>query len=184
MFGNLINNSLIKDLINRKELEITPFNEKLLQIAQYPLRAQIVYEVPSENEKKQVHFFSEKDNKFSFLPKKYYCIDVYEQIKLPAGIIGRFIASSNFIEKGLGIMIGKIEKPFGDKGEKIRFGLYNYLDTPVTIEFTDRIAYIQFMDLRGLDNSTYKQTQYDKRIYELRLRDLIDFPNYEIDNEE
>ncbi|MBK9047538.1 MAG: hypothetical protein IPL74_12785 [Bacteroidetes bacterium] len=44
--------------------------------------------------------------------------------------------------------------------------------------FTDRIAYIQFMDLRGLDNHEYKPTKYDKQVYEFRLRE-DDGPNYE-----
>ncbi len=181
MFGNLINNSLIKDLIKRKDLEITPYDDKLLQVAQYPLRAHIIYEIPSENETKQIHFFTEKESKFTLKSKTYYCIDVYETIKLPVGIVGRFIPSSNLIEKGLGLTAGKIEKPFGDKGEKIRFGLFNYLDSPVTLKFNDRIAYIQFMDLRGLDNHEYNQTKYEKKIYEFRLRE-DDGPNYELDN--
>lgn len=183
MFGNLINNTLIRELIKRKELEITPYDEKILQVAQYPLRAQIIYQVTAENESKQVHYFSEKDNKFTLLSKKYYFVDVFEQIKLPLGVVGRFIPSSNLIEKGLGLTAGKIEKPFGDKGERIRFGLVNYLDSPVTIQFSERIAYIQFMDLRGLDNHEYKLTKYEKKIYEARLRE-DDGPNYELDNQE
>ena len=183
MFGNLINNNLIKVLLEQKELEITPMDKKLLQLAQYPLRGHILHEVIAENEGKQVHFFTEKNNKFTLKPKTYYWVDVFENIKLPVGIVGRFIPSSNLIEKGLGLTAGKIEKPFGDKGEKIRFGLFNYLDVETTLAFTDRIAYIQFMDLRGLDNHDYKQTKYEKQIYEFRARE-DDGPNYESDNED
>lgn len=181
MFGNLINNNLIKNLIENKVLEITPLDKKLLQLAQYPLRPQIIHEVISEGEGKQVHFFSEKSNKFTLKAKTYYWIDVYETIKLPYGIVGRFIPSSNLIEKGLGLTAGKVEKPFGDKGEKIRFGLYNYLDTPSTLLFTDRVAYVQFTDLRGLDNHEYKPTGYERKIYEFRIRE-DDGPDYERDN--
>lgn len=181
MFGNLINNALIKDLIERKDLEITPLDEKLLQVAQYPLRVQIVYEVKAENEKRQVHFFAKGEDTFTLKPQTYYCVDVLESIKLPVGIVGRFITPSNLIEKGLALTAGKIEKPYGDKGEKIRFGLYNYLNSPVTWHAQERIAYIQFMDLRGLDNHEYKMTKYEKKIYEIRLREA-DGPNYEKDN--
>jgi deoxycytidine triphosphate deaminase len=183
MFGNLINNNLIKELLKQKVLEITPMDNKLLQLAQYPLRPHIVHEVISENEGNQVHFFSEKNTRFSLKAKSYYWIDILETIKLPTGIVGRFIPSSNLIEKGLGLTAGKIEKPFGDKGEKIRFGLFNYLDTPVNLAFLDRLAYIQFMDLRGLDNHVYKQSKYEKTIYAYRLPD-DDGPNYQLDNEE
>ncbi|HTK19559.1 MAG TPA: hypothetical protein VL442_08605 [Mucilaginibacter sp.] len=183
MFGNLINNSLIKDLIRKKDLTITPYEEHLLQVAQYPLRAQIIYEIPSEGKKKQIHYFTDSDDKFILKPKTYYCVDILEAIKLPLGIVGRFIPSSNLIEKGLGLSAGKIEKPFGDKGEKIRFGLFNYLDIPISLNYKDRIAYIQFMDLRGLDNHDYKLTKYEKKIYEFRLKE-DDGPDYEIDNED
>jgi deoxycytidine triphosphate deaminase len=178
MFGNLINNNLIKELLKQKVLEITPMDDKLLQLAQYPLRPQVVHEVIAENDGNQVHFFSEKNSKFSLQPKSYYWIDILETIKLPKGIVGRFIPSSNLIEKGLALTAGKIEKPFGDKGEKVRFGLFNYLQTPVTIQFLDRLAYIQFMDLRGLDNHEYKQSKYEKKIYGFRSPD-DDGPNYE-----
>lgn len=183
MFGNLINNNLIKALIAQKELEITPIDKKLLQLAQYPLRGQIIHEVISENDANQVHFFTDKNNKFLLKPKTYYWIDILEIIKLPNGIVGRFIPSSNLIEKGLGLTAGKVEKPFGDNGEKIRFGIYNYLETQVKLEFTDRLAYIQFMDLRGLDNHEYKQTKYENKIYGRRLQE-DDGPNYEDNNEE
>src|SRR5690606_37521661 len=101
-------------------------------LAQYPLRGYILHEVVSENEGNQVHLFSEKKSKFSLKPRTYYWVDVFESIKLPVGIVGRFIPSSNLIEKGIGLTAGKIEKPFGDKGERIRFGLFNFLNTETT----------------------------------------------------
>jgi deoxycytidine triphosphate deaminase len=183
MFGNLINNSLIKELINDKQLVITPIDLKLLQLAQYPLRPLVVWEVKAENEGRQIHYFTEKDNKFILKPKSYYWIDVNESIKLPIGIVGRFMPSSNLIEKGISLTAGKIENPFGDNGERIRFGIYNFLDNPATIEFKTRIAYIQFMDLRGMDNHEYKMTKYDKQIYGARRPD-DDGPNYERDNQD
>jgi deoxycytidine triphosphate deaminase len=179
MFGNLMNNALIKELLSKGDIIITPYEEKLLQVAQYPLRAQIMNEVVSETEQKQIHFLSERNPKFILKPRSYYCVDIFETIRLiNGGIVGRFIPSSNLIEKGLGLTAGKIEKPFGDKNEKIRFGLYNYLDIPITWNFEDRIAYIQFMDLRGLNNHTYKPSTHEKIVYDFRLRE-DNFPNYE-----
>ncbi len=182
MFGNLINNNLIKELLKQKVLEIIPMDNKLLQLAQYPLRAHVIHEVVAENEGKQVHYFSEKNSNFLLQAKTYYWVDVLEIIKLPKGIVGRFIPSSNLIEKGLALTAGKIEKPFGDKGEKVRFGLFNYLDTPVKLEFLDRLAYIQFMDLRGLDNHEYLQTKYERRVYGFRNPD-DDGPNYDMEDD-
>jgi deoxycytidine triphosphate deaminase len=171
MFGNLINNALIKDLIKRKVLEIVPMDKSLLQLTQYPLRPHILYKVKKEKEGQPIHYFTEKNNEFKLEAKTYYWVDIFEYIKLPVGIVGRFIPSSNLIEKGLGLTAGKIEKPFGDNGEKTRFGIYNYLDTAVTLRFEERIAYVQFTDLRGLDNHKYAQTKYDKETYEFRLHE-------------
>jgi deoxycytidine triphosphate deaminase len=180
MFGNLINNSQIKRLISNRSLSIRPYNPQLLQLAQYPLNPLIVSEVLSENDGKQVHYFTEKNSTFRLNAKSYYWIDINEMIVLPVGIVGRFIPSSNLIEKGLALTAGKVEKPFGDNGERIRFGIYNYLETPVSIDFNTRIAYIQFMDLRGLDNYEYKMTKYDIDTYNDRRGEQIG-PNYEVD---
>jgi deoxycytidine triphosphate deaminase len=139
--------------------------------------------VKAENEGRQVHYFTEKESRFVLKQKTYYWIDVNESIKLPLGIVGRFIPSSNLIEKGLSLTAGKIESPFGDDGERIRFGIYNFLENPVTLEYKTRIAYIQFMDLRGMDNHEYKMTTYDKKVYRTR-RPEDDGPNYERDNQE
>lgn len=181
MFGNLINNTQIKALIREKSLIITPYDLKLLQLAQYPLTPLFIWKVISQDEGKQVHYFTEKQNEFTLDAKSYYWVDINETVRLPVGIVGRFIPSSNLIEKGIGLTAGKIEKPYGDKGERIRFGIYNYLDTPVVLKFNERIAYIQFMDLRGLDNYEYKLTQYDNDVYEDRRGQQIG-PNYESDN--
>jgi hypothetical protein len=72
MFGNLINNNFIKELIQQKVLEITPMDNKLLQLAQYPSRGYIIHEVVAENEGNKVHLFSEKNSKFSLKPRIYY----------------------------------------------------------------------------------------------------------------
>jgi len=168
MFGNVINNSLIQELIKQKVLEIAPLDKKLLQLAQYPLRPHVVHEVLSESEGKRVHDFDDKNQKFVLKPQTYYWVDILEIIKLPVGIVGRFIPSSNLIEKGLALTAGKIENPFGEKNEKVRFGIYNYLKTPTFLQFKERIAYIQFTDLRGLDNHEYKPLPYDKKIFDVR----------------
>ncbi len=165
MFGNLINNTLIKQLRAQNLLNISPFLEEELQIAQYPLRPKVVYEVDENGIIEPGHVLSDKKNTYTLKPKSYYCIDVNESIFLSKGLVGRFIPASVLIEKGLSLSAGKIEFPFGKNNEKIRFGLYNYLDVPVTIDYKERIAYIQFTDMRGLDNHEYTHTKYDEARY-------------------
>lgn len=183
MFGNLINNTAISSLLEQGDLIIDPFDRESLQLAQYPLRAQIIWEVLGEGKGKPVHNFSKQGDLYEFKPKTYYWLDVLELIELPRGIVGRFIPSSNLIEKGLGLTAGKIESPFGKKGEKIRFGLYNYLNNGSLLMRNDRIAYLQFIDLRGLDNKKYAPSKYENDVYTSRLSQ-DDGPNYEIDNDD
>ena len=183
MFGNLLNNSLIEELVDEKVIIFTPkFNKSSLQIAQYQLYPLLVRELVSKTKTKTLHDFSQDGNVYKLMPNAFVLIDILEQIQLPFGIVGRFIPSSTLIERGLGLTTGKIEYPFCHNGERIRFGLKNYLNVPIEIKANERIAYIEFFDLRGMDNFEYKLSTLDKKTYEKRKVEDADGPNYEIDN--
>jgi deoxycytidine triphosphate deaminase len=143
-----------------------------------------ISEVGPDHKAKEIFRFDESHKSFSFAPQKYYLIDILEEIRLPKGIIGRFIPSSSFIELGLSITAGKIEYPYGQNKERIRFGIFNCLTIETTIFNDYRIAYVEFFDLRGLANLEYQLTPYDKNIYIERTHDDWDGPNYERDNRE
>ena len=183
MPGKLLNNKQIDDLIKQGVIQLLPrYDKSKLQIAQYPLSPLTIWEINEKHEIKEVFRFDDKNQAFSLKSKKYYLVDVFENIILPKGIVGRFIASSNFIEKGITLTSGKIEHPYGQNNEKIRFGIFNCLEIETVIERYDRIAYIQFFDLRGQDTLEYKLTEYDKTIYNERMERDSDAPNYEKDN--
>lgn len=182
MQGQLLNNKQIDELVKNRTIEIKPnYDVSNLQIAQYPLTPSVIFEIQAEETYREIFRFSEKKQAFILEPKKYYIIDMLESVILPKGIIGRFLPSSNLIEKGIVITTGKIEHPYGQKGEKVRFGLFNCLDFESKLEFNTRIAYIQFIDLRGSMSLSYNLTEYDKSTYSKR-RNSDDGPNYEIDN--
>lgn len=178
MIGTTINNKDIIDLIDAGLLVISPFDRANLQIAHYPLRPRIVWEVTSSKSGQIVRDFTVDSNSFMLKPHTYYWVDIYENIRVPKGIIGEFKPASVLIEKGINLIYGKVEFPYGEKGERIRFGMYNFLTEPVALDFAERIAYVTFTDLRGLDNAHYLPTQYDEKIYEFR-REMDDGPNYE-----
>ena len=185
MFGNLLNNALIKNLLEQKVLSITPYVSKDLQVAQYPLRVHAFAEVTAEKDATPWVTLTDRQPVFHMKQRTYYWVEVAEMIVLPVGIVGRFVPASSLIEKGLGLTAGKIENPFGSKGERIRFGLYNHLSTPVSWDRTERIAYIQFMDLRGMDNHKYTQNRIDREVYRFRLsREADDGVNYEVDTDD
>lgn len=178
MKGTTINNKEIIKLISEGFLKINPFDNTRLQIAQYPLSPKSIWEVKSENVGEKVYDFSSRETSFNLKPKTFYWIEIYESIKVSKGIVGRFIPASILIEKGLNLVYGKIEYPYGENGEKIKFGLFNYLDVSTSLKFDERIAYIEFIDLRGFENDDYIPTKYDENIYELR-REMDDGVNYE-----
>ena len=177
MFGNLLNNTLIRDLIEHREIIISPqFDPARLQIAQYPLFPYSVHKVLAKGKMKQVHLFSEDGDIYSVEPNDYIIVDMLEIIQLPIGIVGRFIPASSLIERGFGLTAGKIEHPFCHNQERIRFGLKNYLDQPNPLIASEQLAYIQFFDLRGMDIDRYKYelSQRDRQYYKGRKDDNID----------
>jgi deoxycytidine triphosphate deaminase len=185
MTGQILNNKQIDDLVKQGVIVVTPnYDSAKLQIAQYPLSPLTIWQIDSNHKVKEVFRFDDKNTTFNLKPKTYYLVDTFENIKLPQGIVGRFIPSSNLIELGLTLTSGKIEFPYGQNNEKIRFGIFNCLDIETTIDRQNRIAYIQFFDLRGQENLEYKLTAYDKDIYNDRIYHDGDGPNYERDNHE
>lgn len=183
MFGNLLNNTLIRELVDAREIMITPrFNPARLQIAQYPLFPFAVHSVSAPNKIKREYLFGEDGNTYTLTPDQYVVIDILELIQLPIGIVGRFIPASSIIERGLSLTAGKLEHPFCHNGERIRFGLKNLLSCPNLLKADEQIAYIEFFDLRGMDNFDYKLNRRDKKVYKERVDPDADAPNYEKDN--
>ena len=186
MTGQLLNNKQINDLFINQIIKISPtYNPSKLQIAQYPLTPKTIWEIGENGELIKLFHFDEENKKFNLKAKKYYLVDILEEIILPMGIVGRFLPSSNIIEKGIMLTSGKIEYPYGQNKEKIRFGLINCLEIETTIEKDLRLAYIQFFDLRGQESLVYEQTEYDKNVYNDRIYDYEqDGPNYELIDED
>ena len=185
MSGIILNNKQIDELVKNGIIQINPdYESSKLQIAQYPLFPNTVWIIDKNHKIVEVFKFDKGNQVFRLKPKTYYLVDVNENIKLPKGIIGRFITSSNFIESGISITSGKIEYPYGQNNEKIRFGIYNCLDIETTISINDRIAYIQFFDLRGEELIDYERTDYDINNYNKRIHYDSDGPNYELENNE
>lgn len=183
MFGNLLNNTLIRDLIDDREIIITPrFDPARLQIAQYPLFPYAVYSISAPGKLKRVHMFDEDGSDFALAPNQYVAVDIQEIIQLPIGIVGRFIPASSAIEKGIGLTVGKLEHPYCSNGERIRFGIKNQLDTPTKLSAKEQLAYVQFFDLRGLNNIAYKLNKRDRHVFKRRIDPEIDGPDYERDN--
>jgi len=179
MFGNLVNNVQLKQLIDSKVVEIAPFNEKLLSLVHYTLHPLIIKERQPDGDYKTICNLRETPNGYSLKKNSYVIVEIQEQIKLnDEQIVGHFIPSSDLIELGLGIVAGKIDKKFGttnnEKGlnqEKIVFGLKNLLpDTDITIKSNLRLAHLELFDLRGLASD---KTELSEDEIKTRLRRML-----------
>ena len=173
MFGNLINNKQITDLREAGIITITPFDQKLLKAVHYPLHVKSVYRREPDGTWRRRQSFDEDTQPFILEPHEYVVVEIREAVVLKEGILGQFLTASNLIEGGLGLTAGRIEYPFGQRGETIRFGVCNQLNVPNQINSYHHVAYIQFFDLRGLSSRLIIITQEEldflaKRISEGR----------------
>ena len=122
MFGNLINNKQIIDLRESGLITITPFDQDCLKAVHYPLCVRSIFRRDADGSWRRVHSFDEVRQPFSLEPHEYVVVELRENIVLKEGIIGQFLPASNLIEAGLGLTAGRLEYPFGHRGEAIRFG--------------------------------------------------------------
>jgi deoxycytidine triphosphate deaminase len=175
-FGVLLNNRLISNLVNDKQLLIEPWKpSENLQFAQYALNPAVVL---FEDQNGEEQLFDLRKKPYIFEPNEYVKVMIEQTIILPEGIVGRFIAASGLIEAGFGITVGKLDPKYGDNQETIQFGLKNLKNKKNefsrTGQFTKRIAYVEFFDLRNLPVELGEVRQYDYDVYEKRrIRELL-----------
>jgi hypothetical protein len=158
MFGNVVNKTRLKDLLERRAVEITGFEASKMRAIHYPLKPVRVYRRGNEDEKGKVelslcHDFSKTNAEYSFEANEYVIVEVAEQISMRQdGLIGHFVTPSHFIERGLSLVAGRIESPYGQRGEAVRFGLKNLLTQSNHLGKDDTLAYVYFVDLLSLKN--------------------------------
>lgn len=174
MFGNVINNKRLTELVSSGNIKISPFDKKKVQTIHYPLNIKLIVELPEEGKKGNRIYTLAKHNSYMLKPNDYVLIEIDERIELEDGIVGEFVLSSNLIEKGLALTCGKLDPEYGKSGEAIRFGLKNLLNKEVPIEYDLKIAYVKFYDLRALDNTPYVMSKEEKRLWNSRVRKAMD----------
>ncbi len=169
MYGNLLNSQLILRLLESGEISITPFDEGQLKAVHYPLRAQCMFKLDAPGVLGRAHSFDDDPSPCVIGPGEYFVVEVREAVLLGAGIVGQFVPASNLIEQGFGLTAGRLEHPFGQKGEKLRFGLKNLLDQPNPWKPADLLAYLQLFDLRGLSSGPVKMSERDVAVFQQRM---------------
>lgn len=188
MFGNLVNNRQLKDLLKQKVVEIEPFDPNNLSTVHYTLHINKVKVRQSNGIITTVHDFNENKNPFTLKAGQYVIVEIMEKVKLNCdAIVGKFIPASSIIELGIAITAGKIDKKYGTHGPKqgkpsemIVFGVKNQMsESDVQIEPNMRIAHMELYDLRGVGSDDVVLTEDEKRRFFYRyLRAASDGVDY------
>jgi deoxycytidine triphosphate deaminase len=167
MPGALLTNVQIFECLERREIEIRPFEEERCQVAHYPIDPETIW-ARAAYDWAPKHSFRRRQEPFLFAPNEYVLVEIRQHISLGEGFVGTFVPASNLIEKGLSLTAGKISFPFGANNERVRFGLRNNLPEPVEYGPGDLLAYLQIFDVRESARIRYKLSDRDKAIYEKR----------------
>ena len=172
VFGNVVNKARLRELIERRAVTITAFVPARMRTIHYPLRPIRVYARGSDDtagivERSTKHDFSKQSADCPLAPNEYVIVEVSEQIGMhQEGIIGHFVTPSHFIERGLLLIAGRIESPYGQNGEAVRFGIKNLLDKQNHLRKEDTLAYVYFVDLLSLRNDDpYKLTEEELKLF-------------------
>ena len=179
MFGTLVSNRLLKQMIEANEIDIDPFDETMLKATHYTLQPGRVLSRSSEGKWLNAHIFAESE-RYVLKPNEYVVVEVKQRVRiLRDGIVGRFITTSSHVEGGILVVAGQIDFKYGNAGEMLRFGVKNLLDTTNELKRSTRLAHMEFFDLRGVTVDRPKLTAVEKRLWEGRRRDADDDgPNY------
>lgn len=171
MFGTRMNNAQIAGAVEAGAMELEPFDSSLLKLDSYPLNpgvilAPVACGSESHMSLEKRHDFA-ADARYVLEPNEFVVVEVRQFLCIAEGIEGDFAQTSSMIDKGLLVMHGRFEFPFGKFSEKasnpdaevrqkIRFGLKNLLNQSVGLVASDEISHVRFTDFRGLSNLPYK----------------------------
>ncbi|HZG45672.1 MAG TPA: hypothetical protein VEZ41_05330, partial [Allosphingosinicella sp.] len=185
-----MNNKQVRAAIESRVISINPFNEDKLKNIHYSLTVEKVLEKSLEKPDGSFTLKSKKDfsndpTPYIFEPNEFVVVEIEEHISLKESVVGHFIPSSTVVTKGLSLIAGRIEAPFGNfknRKQMIRFGMKNLTDAPVRLADDDLIAHAYFVDLRGLDNMQRQVSAQEERFLQnwtaRRYRADSDGPDY------
>ncbi len=172
MYGNVITNQQLRNLLRDNCLSIDPFDDKYLKASAYTLRPGRVLRRGKDGEYDVVHTFGARRKTFSLDPNEYVLVEALEKVAIRAsGIVGNFSTASTNIENGLLIVSGQIDSKYGVKGEALRFGVKNLLDVGNQISNETRLVHLQLIDMRGSATDPVKSTKESKDVWRERVNE-------------
>lgn len=179
MFGTLIANKLLKQLVQARTIDIDPFDETFLKSTHFTLQPGKVLRRSDKGEWLTVHVFAEAGS-FVLEPNEYVVVEIRQRVRiLGDGIVGRFVTTSSHVEGGLLVVAGQIDSQYGVNGELLRVGVKNLLTFKNELKKDTRLVHLEFFDLRGLAVDPSKRTAAEEKTWARRRPDPGgDGPNY------
>ena len=170
MYGNVITNHQLRNLLRANCITIDPFQEKYLKAAAYTLTPGRVLRRGEDGEYDVVHTFGKRRQNFTLRGGEYVIIEAREKVAIREhGIVGTFATASTNIENGLLIVAGQIDSQYGVKGEALRFGLKNLLEVENEISIDTRLVHLQLVDMRGSATDPINSNDLTKSIWKDRV---------------
>lgn len=159
MIGNYMNNSQIVSLRKRGVIKIEPFDAKLLRDAHYPLtpagfRSLGDLDESGNREYRVAVDFAQKDE-YLFKPNEFVLAEVQELVVTEGQIFAEFPQNSTLIAAGFLVTTGKLDSGYGaarGQAQKLVFGVKNLLDNTNLYRPEMGLAWMAFVDQRGMNN--------------------------------
>lgn len=171
MYGNVVTNKQLRNLLGSNCLTISPFEEQNLKAAAYTLTPGRVLRRGEDGEYDVVHTFKPKRKSFTLAPDEYVVVEAKQSVAIRvAGVVGTFITASTNIENGLLIVAGQIDGNYGTGGEALRFGIKNLLSQDNQISVDTRLVHLQLVDMRGSATDPVKLSKEAQKIWDDRKR--------------
>jgi hypothetical protein len=171
VFGNVVTNKQIRDLIESRAIDIDLFEDRNIKAAAYTLNPGKVLGLSADGDTDTLHSFSAIRPSYTLAANAYVVIEVRQKvvIRVP-GIIGTFITASTNIEHGLLVIAGQIDSKYGVRGEALRFGVKNLLDAPNEITISTRLVHMQLIDMRGSASDQAPRPKEVEEVWTKRIR--------------
>lgn len=168
MYGNVLNNTQVRNLIEGKKIEIVPFDSDALDLIHYPLLPCTIYVRDGRKEDglskvKSVASHVEEDSEFVLKPRQSVLVQTEQLVSFADGIVAQFTTPYQLIDTGFQLNAGRLSSQFGKQSRKLVFGVTNLLDIDNTLDLKSPIAYIYFIDFSALNNSNPNKKGEEER---------------------
>jgi deoxycytidine triphosphate deaminase len=178
MFGNLIANRQLRQLVNGGQIVISGFDDKSLKPAHYTVEPGRLFRRRDDGKWLVAHDF-EAEETATLEANEYVVIELRQRVVIVTeGIVGRIITTSNHIEGGLLVVAGQIDSKYGARGEHLRVGVKNLLTVRNELKRSTRLAHIEFFDLRGITIESRVLSEVEQKIWSQRRDPSGDGPDY------